>query len=370
MAVNVDVEGLVRNALNADSSPFVLVGASHPASTDALAGLDHAMQRTNTGFEELDLGSGPPHLTPRGPASQLNGVDVVSEREIADWFRLLADTLTGLGWSGRIEPIRWQDRPIEHTGAQPWLATTLALSGWTHVRRQVVIPPWTTTPSLVPALVDLAVTWVSAVEGELWFAAMNWVRGRPETVQAALSARLSTGSRGFCEIWCQTAERARRVRFSSYGHVTLEERSPEDLTSRLAALQTACLPWASRVDRACTTGDVGPSHPSWFIELARRDTSDKLPSWYYPHGRHLDARKVPDSCAEQILTGEHLAVANRLRGWRVEEVATDRFLVTHPEPSGWFRPFPSGLGGTRVDPDLLARARAEFGSMILTAADR
>jgi hypothetical protein len=106
------------------------------------------------------------------------------------------------------------------------------------------------------------------------------------------------------------------------------------------------------------------------MELARRDTSDKLPSWYFPHGRHLDARKVPDVCAEQILTSHHLALANNLRGWRVEEVAADRFLVTHPGPSLWFLPFSRSLGGTRLDPDVLARARADFGSMILTDADR
>jgi hypothetical protein len=157
----------------------------------------------------------------------------------------------------------------------------------------------------------------------------------------------------------------RRVRFSSYGHVTLEERSSLPLPERLAALRPAWQPWAARVDHARTTGDVGGSNPSWQVELGRR----KLDRSYYPHGRHLDDRRVPDACVEQVLTGAHLDAARDLSRWQVEEVATERYVVTHPEPSSWFLPAPDGRPGTRVDPDVLDRARDDFGAMILGPRD-
>jgi hypothetical protein len=119
------------------------------------------------------------------------------------------------------------------------------------------------------------------------------------------------------------------------------------------------------VDHARTTGNVEEGHPSWTVELGRR----KLDRSYYPHGRHLDDRRVPDACVEQVLTGAHLDAARDLSRWRVKEVATDRYVVTHPEPSRWFLPAPDGRPGTRVDPDVLARARDDFGAMILSARD-
>ena len=78
---------------------------------------------------------------------------------------------------------------------------------------------------------------------------------------------------------------------------------------------------------------------------------------------------MPDACAEQVLTRAHLDAAADLGDWQVEEVEEDRFLVAHPQPSRWFVPAPPGESGTRVDPQVLARARADFGPMVLSATD-
>jgi hypothetical protein len=371
MTVAADVAGLLANAAGADSCPFVLAEAAHPHDTDALGALGSAIEETHARVRRVDPGFDPagaerPHVSPNGPASLFGLYDELDDERIAWWFRQLAHTLSERGWSGVLLPQRWEDRPEDRLHGEPWLVVTLALDGWAHREHQVVVPPWTVDPSLVPELVDLAMAWTGGVDGALWFTRISSARGGPRAVAEALRARfVEPGSRGFSTVHRQGPERERRVRFSSYGHVTLEERSGLPLPDRLAALRTAWQPWASRVDQARTTGDVGDGHPSWTVELGRR----KLDTSYYPHGRHLDDRRVPDACVQQVLTGAHLDAADDLSRWRVEALAPDRYVVTHPEPSRWFLPAPDGRQGTRVDPDVLDQARDDFGAMILSARD-
>jgi len=347
--------------------------AAHPVEVDAVAALRRAIELTDaftiTHGRGLEMGGEPPHLSPTGPASSVAGSPQVDDDAIAGWFLTLATILTEGGWSGVLQPQRWQDRPDEGRHREPWIAVTLALGGWAHRARQVVVSPWQVHRDLVSPLVRLVMEWTRGVDGELWFTRLSSVQGEEPRVAEALQARLSeTGSRGFATVHRQGTAAERRARFSSYGHVTLEERSSLPLEQRMAGLRLAWAEWATRVDRSATTGDVGPSHPSWFIELARRDTM--LPRHYYPHGRHLDDQRVPDPCVEQVLTHAHLDAANDLSDWRVEEVAAGRFLVSHPHPSQWLLPPARDGLGTRVDPETLAKAREDFGGMVLAATDR
>lgn len=372
MATSVDVLELVANAADADTCPFVLSHATHPVESDALAALGRAIQLTNAIVTAqspgLYVGAENPHVSPRGPASSLQGSLLIDNDAIARWFVILAATLTNDGWSGVLLPQKWADRPDERPHAEPWIAVTLALAGWHHDAHQVVVPLWHTRPDIVPQLVDLVLEWTRGVDGELWITRLVPVRGEEPQVAEALRARLTEpDSRGFSTVHRQGPAAERRARFSSYGHLTLEERSSAPLEQRLARLRSAWAGWAPQVDRSATTGDVGPAHPSWFLELARRNV--KLPKSYYPHSRRLDDQRVPDPCAEQVLTQAHLDAANNLDGWRVEEVAAGRFLVAHPQPSRWFVPASHGERGTRVDPETLAQARQDFGSMVMTEGD-
>jgi hypothetical protein len=362
----------VANAAQADSCPFVLDEATHPVESDALAALGRAIALTDA-FTSAhspapEVGGEPPHVSPDGPASSLGASPQADDDAIARWFRKLAATLTDEGWSGVLRPQPWGNGPDERRHAEPWLAVTLALAGWTHSAHQGVIPPWHVRPDVVPELVDVVLEWTRGVDGDLWFTRLTSVRGEEPQVAEALRARFTEpDSRGFSTVHRQGTTAERRARFSSYGHLTLEERSSLPLEQRMADLRSVWADWTARVDRSATTGDVGPGHPSWFLELARRDT--KLPTSYYPHGRHLDDRRVPDACVEQVLTQAHLDAANDLSDWRVEEVAAGRFLVAHPRPSRWFLSAPPGESGTRVDPEILAKAREDFGPMVLTGGD-
>lgn len=77
------------------------------------------------------------------------------------------------------------------------------------------------------------------------------------------------------------------------------------------------------------------------------------------YNRPLLASFVPDANGIQMLTDAHLERAQDLSDWRIKSLAGGRHLVEATDLAPWYaRPHP--------DPDVLAKARAEFGDMILT----
>ena len=61
----------------------------------------------------------------------------------------------------------------------------------------------------------------------------------------------------------------------------------------------------------------------------------------------------------QVLTDQHLTNARDLSGWDVESLRGGRHLVRAKDLSPWY-------ATPEPDPDVLARARRDFGDMILT----
>ena len=89
----------------------------------------------------------------------------------------------------------------------------------------------------------------------------------------------------------------------------------------------------------------------------------KLPAIEYGdvvfRGRHLLTEYVPDAHGMQVLRVEHLAHARDLSGWDVTDLGHGRHLVEAHDLAAWYAtPVP--------DPDVLERARHDFGGMILT----
>ncbi|MEZ0577667.1 hypothetical protein [Nocardioides sp. MH1] len=71
---------------------------------------------------------------------------------------------------------------------------------------------------------------------------------------------------------------------------------------------------------------------------------------------------VPDAHGIFVLTPEHLAKARDLSDWQLEELGNDRTLVVHKDPGAWF-------AQKEPDVEVLAKARADLGPMILTKQD-
>lgn len=98
------------------------------------------------------------------------------------------------------------------------------------------------------------------------------------------------------------------------------------------------------------------------------DTGEATTTSVWRRHPHVWSAYVPDAFGVQLLTGRHLAQAHDLSRWQVREVAEDRWLVKARDLTEWFRPADASAVRSRQFPDsaLRARARDDFGSMILT----
>ena len=73
---------------------------------------------------------------------------------------------------------------------------------------------------------------------------------------------------------------------------------------------------------------------------------------------HLLGEYVIDAHVAQVLTSAHLARAGTLDSYVLEEIAQDRFLAVARDPEPW-------LAERNPEPEVLQRARIEFGSALL-----
>ena len=97
-------------------------------------------------------------------------------------------------------------------------------------------------------------------------------------------------------------------------------------------------------------------------------TESELPAlpgtqeYHFRYNPHLLGQFVPDARGAMLLTDAHLAHAHDLSGWSIEDVGHGRHLVQAPDLAAWFaQPQPSA--------EAVARARHDFGAMILTLTD-
>ena len=74
---------------------------------------------------------------------------------------------------------------------------------------------------------------------------------------------------------------------------------------------------------------------------------------------HLLGVYVIDAHVAQVLTSAHLARAGTLDSYVLEEIAQDRFLAVARDPEPW-------LAERKPEPEVLQRARIEFGAALLT----
>jgi hypothetical protein len=77
------------------------------------------------------------------------------------------------------------------------------------------------------------------------------------------------------------------------------------------------------------------------------------------YNKHLHSQYTPDAHGLQLLTDAHLRHANDLSDWLIEPLGGGRYLVGAQDLEPWY---------ATLDPDpaTLAKARADFGKMILT----
>lgn len=98
---------------------------------------------------------------------------------------------------------------------------------------------------------------------------------------------------------------------------------------------------------------------SWSELSEGRPMLPYVKEYHIRYNRHLNGQYIPDAHGLQLLTDNHLKRANDLSGWLIEPLGGGKHLVQAKDLEPWYATIDP-------DPDTLAKARADFGGMILT----
>lgn len=163
---------------------------------------------------------------------------------------------------------------------------------------------------------------------------------------------------GSAEVRCAHDEpfRSRHASFEPNGRATYQVTDPTaPWADRLDALR-AVLSWTPpRTDLGMLRHGLGGSSVWGRPTVPWPHVSDTALTYNQP----LLASFVPDVSGIQLLTDAHLARATDLSGWHVRSLGGGRHLVEHPNLETWY-------AAAAPPDDVLARARADFGGLILT----
>ena len=132
------------------------------------------------------------------------------------------------------------------------------------------------------------------------------------------------------------------------------------------------MPWQDRLGQVTEAMVALPEDTDLaFVRYSRAytiswmDLQDGGPSLPYVgepevrYSRYLNSRYTPDAHGLQLLTDAHLELASDLSDWVIEPLGGGRHLVQAKDLQPWY-------ANIDPDPETLAKARADFGKMILT----
>ncbi|QBX54997.1 hypothetical protein EXE58_05695 [Nocardioides seonyuensis] len=164
--------------------------------------------------------------------------------------------------------------------------------------------------------------------------------------------------------------RHRAVVFEREGRIACQDVDPTHSTREQLDLLEECIRWQpAALDYAFITFEPGGAENVWWGQYVH---------YFLPHGlsepdlrerRSLLSSYVPDAFGVQVLTDAHLARANDLSDWSIEEIAPGRHLVSARELDPWLvAPSPHPQAEHMMGPppaELVGKARSDFGDMIL-----
>ena len=363
-----------RLRANGDDSIFLLLKVQGLKGTpdDLLADVEAARDAANAymdrdGEELVWAGAVMPTL--KGPVIDLDWIG--TEEQNREWLDAFAEALTARGRIGTVTaapiigfPNSMADYFLETPVPTAQMAFTLSDPS------TYGYPPmtWLVGEDATRHLAEHAARWTVQPEGVNFFRRDVAMLAVPDTGLADLFEEMAHRS-AFGELTSVTANpaRSRGVTINPLGRVSYSLGEDgggwmefvDDIRGSLRA-HAALL-------------DVGfvryrlPSAPSFFLQ----DVPPELPGvgWYeYDHNRHLYPEYVPDAHAIQVLTQAHLDKASDLSAWKIEPLDNQRYLVEANDLRPWFEgaTTPETWRYRIPDPELLAAARSDFGSMILT----
>jgi len=349
-----------------------------------------------SGYTELWL-----QFRPRGSKDVLAAVEaavevanqVVKDARWGDevFTEWVADSSTG--------PVAWMNRARTEDGVRAWCAAfadhlvSLGKAGIVTTVRQKEFPDWLDSGPLWRQLTAFVsyrtddLTGLSRQRREAWWnvptnvtqeiadAATGW--GRFEGADVYLSRGLDQIRTRNPDVGRPMADGVRRFRMA--GVTYLRSKPRRMVNVNLSAQGGACytvlddtVPWQDRLGQVTEAMVALPEDTDLaFVRYSRAytiswmDLQDGGPSLPYVgepevrYSRYLNSRYTPDAHGLQLLTDAHLELASDLSDWVIEPLGGGRHLVQAKDLQPWY-------ANIDPDPETLAKARADFGKMILT----
>jgi hypothetical protein len=310
-----------------------------------------------------------------GPKGWLLLLETQVDQMLWDWIGDLAQRLTDTGISGRLTGARnagrvawaqpFEDPPANETVGDIRLYGLLAYQPLPS--ETMYGKGWAAEPDTLDQVLDHTLAWALA-DADLAHVSMGQVSiGVPPGHARNLFRReITTDYVTSIDVYSRAHNRARRISF----HI------PAVVDVHQARLDPD--PWETIV---AELRHVITTAPRDTVALARvnfegsllHGSSDPIHGHYshafdlYPE---LFGEWSPDPCPIQILTNTHLAKAHDLSDWNLTRLDPGHTLVEAKDLTPWFTTFgPNGFlnrAGYHFPPDLLAKARHDFGDMILT----
>jgi hypothetical protein len=222
-------------------------------------------------------------------------------------------------------------------------------------------PLWFVDPEVTKTVLAAAQDWVVTPDsrtyvtrdGGYWgleIRGLDWRQGWADAISryanATVVARRSKPTR------------MRKVELWPHGRVSYSDHDPSTSLRERLVLAREPLAFAVENTDLAFVAYQDPSSSAWRPNLrgsawAFVDEADVR------YNRPLLASMVPDAHGIQMLTTAHLERANDLSDWTVTDVGSGRYLVEARSLDQWYE-------GPGPDLEVLEKARADFGDMIMT----
>lgn len=276
------------------------------------------------------------------------------------WLHTFAGRLQDAGRTGSIDvmPSAKEPRWIDEIPRPLMCYMAVTLDAEAIAQDPVRNAHWHATPSATQRLVRAGTRWARLSSPEAVLRLRGFTMKIP--TQAAEDLVLASLAHHGRVILTQAERKGRHLRrfgLSPNGGAVFVDRSDtmswhEELDSLLKVATAA----PEHVEQAFVRRGF-PFDMSWSglqpHELPGTDESD------FRYYQHLLCDYVPDAHGVQVLRTAHLDRARDLSGWEITDLGHGRHLLKHPDVASWY--------ADEVPPaDLLARARHDFGGMILT----
>lgn len=337
---------------------------------DFMADVANAIGTANDAFDESDVTAGfafgeGPWCTPIGPpACQAVISRTGYERDVLAWLEIFAAQLSVSGVGGTLTPVPSRDHrswPVMSDMPLPQLITFFAYT--------VVDPAppadrpheWNVAEAAT-ARIAAEVERAAFPGSETYFSGVGLlIRTEPSAAASALRRSLPRDCITRVTHIRPNPPRVVSVNFYVNGMSARVAYDPgQSWRDRLARSIDAMIALPAHTDLAFVQHSSA-IYSTWDGLDLGTPALPELRAYHFRYNPHLLSRFVPDARGALLLTDAHLERARDLSDWSIRAVGHGRHLVQAKDLAAWYeQPDP--------DPATLAKARTDFGEMILTLA--